>query len=52
MFTRGPAIGTAPFESFRKFLKVLPRAERARSECGGGSTFPNMYLRGPPASQR
>ncbi len=30
MFTRGPAIGTAPFESFRKFPKVLPRCEWPR----------------------
>jgi hypothetical protein len=32
MFTRGPAIGTAPFESFRKFPKVLPRCGRERAE--------------------
>ena len=31
--------------SFRRFCRAV-----ARSECGGGSTFPNMYLRGPPAS--
>ena len=30
--TRSPAIGTAPFESFRKFPKVLPRCGRESAE--------------------